>query len=577
MKIFKNFYIYLLLCMVCVSSVSSEQNYYEILSVLPTASQQEIIDAYRRLAIQHHPDRGGSDEKMAEINVAYIVLKDSKHRKEYDELLQLKSNIPEGFNLEAELKAKMARQTFYSAYSTAVGDAANPMTKQSAFITIARMGLELNNRQVRAILHIVTLGIANEHEIVRLAAIQALAQYVDQLFVEDINLLLLLSSSMNKQDDRRLDEGRQKKPFAMFRSSRTSSSAGKAITAQGDQNKDITAHEGQEEATLELGIKKRAENIAKQWFENHFANPVHISQILGVIANFDEYKDTNVDYKGLREFALQTIEGEESYIEKLNSDHIQQLQEFEGSLKVRHIKYKLKVRGIISKWNRKYQSQNTALVEYSESRNLIRHIEETEEEKTDPVLYRITGVSSSIDYLGNNSDLPVERIQQIVDYTLSYVLTYQEGWNFLKYLVRHFPKLDMTKILDTLIGLSGTSLSEPLTLVQSYGAYFSQQHFIQLLYQLMPFYQSRNGIRHGYRMLKAMWEYLDDSHKAQTVYVLKHLPVKDVQDGENFISIAENYLSEEDRRNIRGQGRALEDNRASGGGGKACSKEVKQL
>ena len=59
-------------------------NYYDILGVSKTASDSEIKQAYKKLAKEHHPDRGGDTEKFAQINAAYDVLKDPTKRKEYD-------------------------------------------------------------------------------------------------------------------------------------------------------------------------------------------------------------------------------------------------------------------------------------------------------------------------------------------------------------------------------------------------------------------------------------------------------------------------------------------------------------
>ena len=65
------------------------KNYYEILGVKRTASQDEIRKAYRRLAKKHHPDVSkdkGSDARYKEINEAYEVLKDPDKRGKYDTL-----------------------------------------------------------------------------------------------------------------------------------------------------------------------------------------------------------------------------------------------------------------------------------------------------------------------------------------------------------------------------------------------------------------------------------------------------------------------------------------------------------
>lgn len=61
---------------------------YEVLGVAFDASTAEIKAAYRRLAIQRHPDRGGSAEAMAELNEAYEVLKDPERRQHYNETSQ---------------------------------------------------------------------------------------------------------------------------------------------------------------------------------------------------------------------------------------------------------------------------------------------------------------------------------------------------------------------------------------------------------------------------------------------------------------------------------------------------------
>lgn len=63
----------------------SKRDYYEVLGVSKDASADEIKKAFRRLAVQHHPDKEGGDEaKFKEINEAYDVLKDSDKRQRYD-------------------------------------------------------------------------------------------------------------------------------------------------------------------------------------------------------------------------------------------------------------------------------------------------------------------------------------------------------------------------------------------------------------------------------------------------------------------------------------------------------------
>ena len=64
------------------------KDYYKILGVKPDASADEIKKAYRRLALQYHPDKNPGDkqaeEKFKEIAEAYDVLSDPEKRKKYD-------------------------------------------------------------------------------------------------------------------------------------------------------------------------------------------------------------------------------------------------------------------------------------------------------------------------------------------------------------------------------------------------------------------------------------------------------------------------------------------------------------
>src|SRR3989344_4958301 len=64
----------------------TKRDYYEVLGVGKNASADEIKKAFRRAAVEHHPDKeGGNEEKFKEINEAYEVLKDSSKRQRYDQ------------------------------------------------------------------------------------------------------------------------------------------------------------------------------------------------------------------------------------------------------------------------------------------------------------------------------------------------------------------------------------------------------------------------------------------------------------------------------------------------------------
>jgi curved DNA-binding protein CbpA len=67
------------------------KKYYGILGVSETATQAEIKKAYRRLALKHHPDKGGNEEKFKEIAEAYFTLSNPEKRSRYDK-------NPEGYN-----------------------------------------------------------------------------------------------------------------------------------------------------------------------------------------------------------------------------------------------------------------------------------------------------------------------------------------------------------------------------------------------------------------------------------------------------------------------------------------------
>ncbi len=64
------------------------RDYYEVLGCSRTASEAELKAAYRKLAMEHHPDRNGGCEnaagKFKEINEAYSVLSDPNKRAAYD-------------------------------------------------------------------------------------------------------------------------------------------------------------------------------------------------------------------------------------------------------------------------------------------------------------------------------------------------------------------------------------------------------------------------------------------------------------------------------------------------------------
>lgn len=64
----------------------AKRDYYEVLGVNKSASDDEIKKAFRKLAVKYHPDKDGGDEaKFKEANEAYEILKDKQKRQRYDQ------------------------------------------------------------------------------------------------------------------------------------------------------------------------------------------------------------------------------------------------------------------------------------------------------------------------------------------------------------------------------------------------------------------------------------------------------------------------------------------------------------
>jgi molecular chaperone DnaJ len=65
----------------------NKRDYYDVLGVPKNAPKEDIKNAYRKLALKHHPDRNKSpdaEEKFKEISEAYAVLSDEEKRRQYD-------------------------------------------------------------------------------------------------------------------------------------------------------------------------------------------------------------------------------------------------------------------------------------------------------------------------------------------------------------------------------------------------------------------------------------------------------------------------------------------------------------
>lgn len=103
-----SFYVYRVIVM--------SKDYYKILGVDKNASPEEIKKAFKKLAMQHHPDRqGGSEAKFKEINEAYQVLGDAEKRKRYDQFgsdFEQQGGFGQGVNWEDFMRASRGQGGF---------------------------------------------------------------------------------------------------------------------------------------------------------------------------------------------------------------------------------------------------------------------------------------------------------------------------------------------------------------------------------------------------------------------------------------------------------------------------------
>src|SRR5215472_11746336 len=78
-------------------AVGEKRDYYEVLGVQRNATSQELKSAYRKVALQHHPDRNPgnkeAEERFKEASEAYEVLSDPDKRARYDRF-GFNANIP---------------------------------------------------------------------------------------------------------------------------------------------------------------------------------------------------------------------------------------------------------------------------------------------------------------------------------------------------------------------------------------------------------------------------------------------------------------------------------------------------
>src|SRR5215218_2619996 len=98
----------------------AKKEYYKILDISTTASQEEIKNSYSKLSLEKHPDKGGNEEEFRQIGEAYEILGNPHQRLKYDLGLLKKRGFgyiePEGketiYNLSEMVEDRLALKIF---------------------------------------------------------------------------------------------------------------------------------------------------------------------------------------------------------------------------------------------------------------------------------------------------------------------------------------------------------------------------------------------------------------------------------------------------------------------------------
>ena len=532
-------------------------SYYEILDVPNTASAQLIQQAYRVLAWNHHPDHQNAEDqqvanqRMAEINQAYSVLKHPEMRRQYDRLLN-HTNIYGVDSVKTEL---------YNSFEQAISSY-NEVTRAIHFYIISvakgKLKLPLNDQQVHSILRVV-VDIGGTEKFVREAAIIALENYVDQLWIEDIDLLLLLSSSKNKIDNQGMSTSslaNQIKGALGFKQSNGDQSVmaeinSNAVSPVPDTAVSVPRENAPEEFLYKRGIKQIAKEIVDRWFQIYLQKPFAIDQMIQVIVDKDRR------FRKISRFRKKALDLFESGPQRLNSSQVATLQQFD------HVFYhsrrlKQQVARITGKKRRVEPSVQPTEPSQEERMSIIRSEREQMTYAKDPELYSIQSLKDSIDYLNDHYfDLSPQRVQQIADHTLAYIHSLRSSIHFIRAIDRLYPKHNKEALIDRGISFL-RDLTDAQLFINSLTNILTSHHFEKILDQIFPFIESNRGIRGGNSFLHYIM--MPSSPKEESlsriVDKLKELPVHKPEHANRFIEVAGDYLSEQDIQDIRQRSRS---------------------
>eukprot|EP00388_Colpodella_angusta_P007555 GDKJ01021284.1.p1 GENE.GDKJ01021284.1~~GDKJ01021284.1.p1 ORF type:complete len:373 (+),score=61.28 GDKJ01021284.1:16-1134(+) len=106
--------------------------YYDLLKVSRNATAADIKKSFRKLALEHHPDKGGCSETFQNINIAHTILSDDVKRAEYDKKIQL-SRSTDGMNFtDSRRGSESLNNSFMSAFLNRRGSNASQDTSSTS-------------------------------------------------------------------------------------------------------------------------------------------------------------------------------------------------------------------------------------------------------------------------------------------------------------------------------------------------------------------------------------------------------------------------------------------------------------
>ncbi len=116
----------------------SRKDLYDVLGVGIHASSTEIKAAYRNLVKLHHPDAGGDEKKILELNAAWEVLRDSESRLKYDQTLNCSKSLVEEAKKRGYRNARASSAAKAEQVKSAAEDDAVQLWYLKVFVPIDR-------------------------------------------------------------------------------------------------------------------------------------------------------------------------------------------------------------------------------------------------------------------------------------------------------------------------------------------------------------------------------------------------------------------------------------------------------